>query len=125
MGCPTVCEVCTDVCPNRANVAIHVPGKCKAQIIHVDGMCNECGNCEVFCPYKGGRPYKDKFTLYWTEEDFFDSTNEGFLPLGGTQVKVRLDGKVETVDVAGETDLSADAVAVIRTVLKDYAYLIH
>ena len=125
LGCPTVCEVCTDVCPNRANIAIHVPGKCKAQIIHVDGMCNECGNCEVFCPYKGGRPYKDKFTLYWSEEDFLDSTNEGFLPLGGTQVKVRLDGKVETVDVAGETDLSADAVAVIRTVLKDYAYLIH
>ena len=125
LGCPTVCEVCTDVCPNRANVAIHVPGKCKAQIIHVDGMCNECGNCEVFCPYKGGRPYKDKFTLYWTEEDFLDSSNEGFLPLEGTQVKVRLDGKVETVDIAGETDLSADAVAVIRTVLKDYAYLIH
>ena len=125
LGCPTVCEVCTDVCPNRANVAIHVPDKCKAQIIHVDGMCNECGNCEVFCPYKGGRPYKDKFTLYWSEEDFLDSTNEGFLPLEGTQVKVRLDGKVETVDVAGETDLSADAVAVIRTVLKDYAYLIH
>lgn len=125
LGCPTVCEVCTDVCPNRANVAIHVPGKCKAQIIHVDGMCNECGNCEVFCPYKGGRPYKDKFTLYWSEEDFLDSTNEGFLPLEGTQVKVRLDGKVETIDVAGETDLSADAVAVIRTVLKDYAYLIH
>ena len=125
LGCPTVCEVCTDVCPNRANVAIHVPGKCKAQIIHVDGMCNECGNCEVFCPYKGGRPYKDKFTLYWTEEDFLGSTNKGFLPLEGTQVKVRLDGKVETVDVAGETDLSADAVAVIRTVLKDYAYLIH
>ena len=125
LGCPTVCEVCTDVCPNRANVAIHVPGKCKAQIIHVDGMCNECGNCEVFCPYKGGRPYKDKFTLYWTEEDFLDSTNEGFLPLEGTQVKVRLDGKVEAVDIAGETDLSADAVAVIRTVLKDYEYLIH
>lgn len=124
LGCPTVCEVCTDVCPNRANVAIHVPGKCKAQIIHVDGMCNECGNCEVFCPYKGGRPYKDKFTLYWSEEDFLDSTNEGFLSLGGTQVKVRLDGKVETVDVAQETDLPADAVAVIRTVLKDYAYLI-
>ena len=124
LGCPTVCEVCTDVCPNRANVAIHVPGKCKAQIIHVDGMCNECGNCEVFCPYKGGRPYKDKFTLYWSEEDFLDSTNEGYLSLGGTQVKVRLDGKVETVDVAQETDLPADAVAVIRTVLKDYAYLI-
>ena len=65
-----------------------------------------------------------KFTLYWTEEDFLDSTNEGFLVLDGTQVKVRLDGKVETVDVAQETDLPADAVAVIRTVLKDYAYLI-
>ena len=55
-------------------------------------------------------------------DSFLDSTNEGFLPLEGTQVKVRLDGKVETVDVAGETDLSADAVAVIRTVLKEDVY---
>lgn len=51
LGGSTVCETCADVCPNRANVAIKVAGKCQEQVIHVDGMCNECGNCAVFCPY--------------------------------------------------------------------------
>ena len=80
LGCPTVCEVCADVCPNRANVAIKVPDLAQEQVIHVDGMCNECGNCAVFCPYDG-RPYKDKFTLFWSEEDFENSENQGFLLL--------------------------------------------
>ena len=75
-------------------------------------------------PVKGHR-VQIAYKLKLPTGEVLDSTNEGFLSLGGTQVKVRLDGKVETVDVAGETDLSADAVAVIRTVLKDYAYLIH
>ena len=43
LGCGSVCEVCCDVCPNRANVAIKVPGLAKHQVVHVDGMCNECG----------------------------------------------------------------------------------
>ncbi|MBQ9273130.1 MAG: putative selenate reductase subunit YgfK, partial [Mogibacterium sp.] len=71
LGCATVCEVCADVCPNRANVVVDVPFFDKPQILHVDGMCNECGNCAIFCPYSG-RPYKDKFTLFWSEEDFAD-----------------------------------------------------
>lgn len=54
LGCATVCETCCEVCPNRANVAIKVPGKRERQIVHVDGMCNECGNCAVFCPYSEG-----------------------------------------------------------------------
>ena len=123
LGCPSVCEVCADVCPNRANVAIHVPGKCQAQIIHVDGMCNECGNCAVFCPYSG-RPYKDKFTLFWSEEDFADSTNEGFLVLGDGSVKLRLDGKVTEQSVEETEKISKDAAALIRTVIRDYAYLL-
>ena len=123
LGCPTVCEVCADVCPNRANVAIHVPGRQQAQIIHVDGMCNECGNCAVFCPYSG-RPYKDKFTLFWSEEDFADSTNEGFLMTGQDSVKIRLDGTVTTVKTEEADKVSKDAAAVINTVLTDYAYLL-
>ena len=50
------------------------------QIIHVDGMCNECGNCKTFCPYDSA-PYQDKFTLFWSQEDFDNSKNEGFLLL--------------------------------------------
>jgi putative selenate reductase len=123
LGCPTVCEVCADVCPNRANVAIHVPGKCQAQIIHVDGMCNECGNCAVFCPYTG-RPYRVKFTLFWTEEDFADSSNEGFLMVGEDSVKIRLDGQEQTVKIDELDKVSAEAAAVIRTVIQEYGYLI-
>ena len=123
LGCPTVCEACADVCPNRANVAIHVPGRCQAQIIHVDGMCNECGNCAVFCPYNG-KPYRDKFTLFWSEEDFDNSENEGFLMIGEDTVKLRLDGQEQTVSVNELDSVSKDAAEVIRTIVKDYGYLI-
>ena len=123
LGCSTVCEVCADVCPNRANVVIRVPGKCQAQILHVDGMCNECGNCAVFCPYSG-RPYRDKFTLFWTEEDFAASENEGFLPLADGRVKLRFDGAVREMAAEDVYEVSADAEALICTVLKDYTYLI-
>ena len=123
LGCPTVCEACADVCPNRANAVIRVPGKCQAQILHIDGMCNECGNCAVFCPWEG-KPYRDKFTLYWSEEDFENSGNEGFLPAGDGRVKVRLDGRVQTLG-PGELDaLGGDAAAMIRTVIRDYPALI-
>ena len=123
LGCPSVCEVCADVCPNRANVAIPVPGKCQAQVIHVDGMCNECGNCAVFCPY-AGKPYRDKFTLFWSEDDFEASENEGFLRVGPDSVRLRLDGSVSTVRLEELDGISADAAAVIRTVISDYAWLI-
>ena len=123
LGCPTICGVCADVCPNRANVAIHVPGKCQAQILHVDGMCNECGNCAVFCPWNG-KPYRDKFTLFWSEEDFANSENEGFLVTGQDSVKVRMDGRVQTVRPDEPDNISAEAAAVIRTVIREYSYLI-
>ena len=122
LGCATVCEVCTDVCPNRANVAIDVPGFAMPQILHVDGMCNECGNCAVFCPYSG-RPYKDKFTLFWSEEDFVDSENNGFLPLGGDKVRVRLFGNAAIYDLK-EGKLPEGIAAFIKAVMADYAYLI-
>ena len=123
LGCPSVCEVCADVCPNRANVAVRVPGRCQAQIIHVDGMCNECGNCAVFCPWNG-KPYRDKFTLFRSAEDFEDSGNEGFLMTGGDSVRLRLDGREQTVRVDELDGISRDAAEVIRTVIRDYDYLI-
>ena len=124
LGCPSVCEVCADVCPNRANVVIHVPGKCQAQIVHMDGMCNECGNCAVFCPYSG-RPYRDKLTLFWSEEDFTDSENEGFLMAGGDRVKLRLDGQVQEVAVDALDQVSQDAAGAILTIIRDYPWLLH
>ncbi len=122
LGCPSVCEVCEDVCPNRANVAIHVPGKCQAQMLHLDALCNECGNCAVFCPYNG-KPYRDKFTLFGSEEDFINSENEGFLPLGEDRVKVRLDGQEKTFRLNELDALPAEAAEMIRTVFRDYRVL--
>ena len=86
-------------------------------------MCNECGNCAVFCPYSG-KPYRDKFTLFWSEEDFADSENEGFLPTGGRRVKLRLDGQVRTVSEEELGTVSEDAAGIIRTVIREYGYLL-
>lgn len=97
-SCNLVCNKCTEVCPNRANVAIdfhlvsyEIPyfnkGKIgymlysinqNTQILHIDDYCNECGNCETFCPHDG-KPYKDKITLYSDREMFNNNNNDGFL----------------------------------------------
>lgn len=125
LGCSTVCECCADVCPNRANVTIAVPGKRMRQIIHVDGMCNECGNCKTFCPYDSA-PYKDKFTLFWSEEDFTNSENEGFLLLDAAKqtYRVRFAGKVEehAVNDAG-CRLTKDLRDLIAAAYASYGYL--
>ena len=123
LSCAAVCETCVEVCPNRANVAVSVPGMRQAQIVHVDGMCNECGNCAVFCPYSQGRPYKDKLTLFWSREDFDDSTNEGWLPTKDGAL-VRLGGTVATYDVEDAAcGLPEDVRKIIVTVRDKYAYL--
>jgi putative selenate reductase len=78
LACNLICNKCVEVCPNRANIAIKIETmKDKYQILHIDRMCNNCGNCETFCPHQGA-PYKDKVTLFWSEEDFNESMNDGF-----------------------------------------------
>jgi putative selenate reductase len=47
------------------------------QILHLDDFCNECGNCETFCPHEG-KPYSDKITLFSRMDMFESSTNQGF-----------------------------------------------
>ena len=123
LACNTVCQVCADVCPNRANVVIALPDG-RRQILHVDRMCNECGNCAVFCPYDSA-PYKEKFTLFHDRAGFDESPdNQGFLPLGDSKVLVRLDGKVEEIDLDETNDLPAQIDIFIYTVLTTYRYLI-
>ena len=124
LGCATVCETCASVCPNRANVAVRVPGKRQRQIVHVDGMCNECGNCLVFCPYDS-RPFKDKFTLFWTQWDFDNSTNAGWLELENGNALVRLGGSVREYNAADAScGLYEDLRQLILAVRKDYTYLL-
>ena len=111
------------MCPNRANVVIELPDG-RHQILHVDRMCNECGNCAIFCPYDSA-PYRDKFTLFFDREGFDESVNNsGFLPLGGKKVLVRLEGKVFEADLNAANDLPADIEVFILTVLTNYNYLL-
>jgi len=107
LQCSQVCSKCVETCPNRANIALEfrpvslaipvfnlpsgVSGRTAArgcllkefkikqasQILHVDDFCNECGNCETFCPHNG-KPYIDKFTLFSEKDMFENSANSGF-----------------------------------------------
>ena len=125
LGCSTICENCVEVCPNRANIAIQVPGMEKHQIIHVDYMCNECGNCKSFCPYSSA-PYLDKFTLFETEADMENSKNQGFAVLDQEtrRCKVRFFGKTFIWEPEKPAALPDGLGRMIETVCRDYSYLI-
>ncbi len=147
LECSLVCNKCVDVCPNRANVAIAVDAgqglKDIRQILHLDALCNECGNCGSFCPYDG-LPYRDKFTLFASQEDFDASTNNGFIQAeqdGRRFVRLRLNGSTLLLEIGGDGGVLFDGVwkngsyaglkthitgatALIQAVLRDYRYLV-
>ncbi len=125
LGCEGICENCAEVCPNRANISIRVPGMEKHQIIHVDYMCNECGNCRSFCPYDSA-PYLDKFTLFADEDDMEDSKNQGFTVLDKEAVKckVRFFGETYVWTKGEETRIPDGLLRLMETVCRDYDYLL-
>ncbi len=125
LSCFAACEVCTQVCPNRANVSIRVPGKERAQILHIDSRCNECGNCRTFCPYDSA-PYLDKLTLFSTESDFENSKNQGFVLVDQNKqiVKLRLADRIYTIE-GFESDDGVDSqiLNMMETVYREHQYL--
>ncbi len=114
------CDKCIPVCPNDANFTFVVP-PCdvailkaapdggafrvrqegtlaitkKHQIGNFADFCNECGNCDVFCPEDGG-PYVLKPRFFGSREQFAAlSTHDGFhVEQEGdrTSVHARFDG---------------------------------
>jgi len=136
LKCDYLCNKCVEVCPNRANTAIRVNStklKDHFQIIHLDKLCNECGNCETFCPYQG-KPYKDKFNLFSTAEDFAESNNNGVYFSGDDKGLVRYfevegefndnDGFIVKDKTGKEVFISPETVDVIRSINEKYGYLI-
>jgi len=128
LECNAACNICSEVCPNRANVVIKVPGMTDpSQIIHLDGLCNECGNCATFCPYQGA-PYRDKLTLFDNEDDFRSSDHDGFCLLspGSTpEFQVRIAGQSGKIKLGlaaekGQSKLET----VLRAVYTQYSYLL-
>ncbi len=146
LECSFICNKCVDVCPNRANIAISVDKNDDFsdnwQILHLDAYCNECGNCATFCPY-AGKPYKDKLTLFSSDEDFNNSTNSGFIVTGSLDNQIitlrlsdnlwtlKLDkyGKLIPLDFKYPKDYNVKEFKkisiIISTVLKKYSYLIN
>ncbi|MEA4895228.1 MAG: FAD-dependent oxidoreductase, partial [Oscillospiraceae bacterium] len=126
LNCDSICENCVEVCPNRANVSVSVPGKRMHQIVHLDYMCNECGNCASFCPYDSA-PYLDKFTLFATVRDFENSGNKGFVvtDMKNMICKVRLDSGVSDYTVGDKAAaIPEDICALISAIVSQYAYLL-
>jgi putative selenate reductase len=105
LGCDLICNKCVEVCPNRSNVAIYTGDNGlfidKFQILHLDSYCNDCGNCETFCPFNGA-PYKEKTTLYENETEFNSGKNDGFVFLtydDVSTIKIRYRGNTGTVKI--------------------------
>ncbi|RKY99570.1 MAG: putative selenate reductase subunit YgfK, partial [Ignavibacteriae bacterium] len=104
LHCDFICNKCVEVCPNRANVLIDskvlsIQYKDIYQVLHIDGLCNECGNCETFCPYEGS-PYFDKPTLFWSDQDFSNSSNDGFILVSSSETisfKIRYNSQEGTI----------------------------
>ncbi len=112
--CRGSCGICVAVCPNRANVTVSVRGanfKFERQILHLDGSCNECGNCATFCP-EIGRPYLEKPTLFRDHADFEASSNSGFVIIGdgfGAYTRVRVKDRIFVLP-PGHSEKEAPAV---------------
>ncbi len=104
LQCDFLCAKCVEVCPNRANVLFNLigedhPYKNDFQIVHIDDLCNECGNCATFCPYADGKPYKDKFTLYFSEKSFLENTNDGVI-FDTTHFRLKINNSLFEGDVS-------------------------
>ncbi|MDX1303564.1 putative selenate reductase subunit YgfK [Photobacterium sp.] len=128
LECSYICSKCVDVCPNRANISLPIPGfKDQYQTLHLDAYCNECGNCAQFCPWDS-KPYKDKFTLFNLRGDFTNSTNAGFY-IEGSEVLVRSQGEIYTFSINEKSELDmpealADEATIISYVHANHHYLL-
>ncbi len=102
LQCDEICNICTTVCPNFANHSYeiepvsyylqraikHSDGDIeiqnegvfevnqKYQILNIGNFCNECGNCNTFCPTNSA-PYKEK-PKFWLTKSSFEIAEEGF-----------------------------------------------
>ena len=66
-------------------------------MLHLDGLCNECGNCASFCPERTA-PYLEKLTVFCSPEELENSINAGFAPLSeGDRFLLRWDGACREV----------------------------
>lgn len=162
--CATACNRCLPVCPNDANFAFVIPQgsypverlvpspdgwrsepagelvfERHRQVGNFADACNECGNCDVFCPQDGGphlakprffgsaqawkdTPERDGFAFAWEgdtlsmhgrfdgEEVLVQRATDGKLRYAGKGFDIRLD----LADPAGSAQGHADGAVDLR-----------
>jgi putative selenate reductase len=88
------CDKCVGVCPNDANFEYEVAGAAKKrQWANYADACNECGNCDVFCPEDGG-PFAEKPRFFGSLESFRkDTGRNGFFIESRDTIYGRIEGK--------------------------------
>ena len=118
----TVVRLCASVCPNRANVIITVEGK--KQMLHLDGLCNECGNCATFCGEKAA-PYAEKLTLFADRAALEDSKNTGFAVLPGSGRFLLRHGGVCREVGPGDEGVPPEIAGVMIAVRDRYPWLLY
>ena len=124
LQCDLLCNICTTVCPNRANIALSAPPlPCPSQvalregsairietrsnrrltqsyqIVNIADLCNECGNCATFCP-SAGAPWHDKPRVHLSR-DSFDSGADGYHLVSPTLMEGRRNGIPFSLEARG------------------------
>jgi putative selenate reductase len=122
------CDKCLPVCPNTALFAYATPVaaglslKENHQIAVFAAACNDCGNCDVFCPEHGG-PYAAKPRMHSDIKQFYrEAPRDGvWLAADGRHALGRIGGvNAEVVALESGWRISALATdgAVVDTTLK-------
>ena len=121
LQCDLFCNICVTVCPNRANVALPsdpvtypllhlrrdegdtrvsrvgtVTVRQPFQVVNIADFCNECGNCETFCP-TAGAPYRDKYKVHLHRESF-EAYGTGVYFTSASRMEAMIDGKSAVFD---------------------------
>ena len=126
LQCDLICNVCSTVCPNRANLAVAAADKKLVQpiqtavadgkggasirtegrqaldqayqIVNLADFCNECGNCAAFCPTSGA-PYLDKFRVHLSKASY-DQGPDGFHFSSASLVLIKRAGSEATLKIS-------------------------
>ena len=104
------CDKCIPVCPNHANFTIamessaEVPLREGHQIGNFAEFCNDCGNCDVFCPEDGG-PYLLKPRIFVTRQRWLEDAPRDAILVEPGLITGRFDGVEYRV---GHDDAPAD-----------------
>jgi len=109
------CDKCIPVCPNDANFTFamastpEVPLSQERQIGNFADFCNDCGNCDTFCPEDGG-PYLLKPRFFVSRERWLQDAPRDAILVESDAITGRFSGREVRV-AAADAEPSGDPLA--------------